>query len=79
MAEAKEKAKQMKEEGVDQAALDAAAAKGFGNALFEYDEDDVSQVIEELYPTAADEGTLENSSVVSKLRKDLNSTKSASG
>jgi hypothetical protein len=69
----------MKEEGVDQAALDAAAAKGFSNALFEYDEDEISQVIEEFYPPEAGDGPQDNSSVVSKLRKDLNSTKSASG
>ena len=79
VAQAREKARQMKEEGVDQAALDKAAAKGFENALFEYDEDEMSQVVEEFYPAAADEGSLDNSSVVSKLRKDLNSTKSASG
>jgi len=79
VAQAREKARQMKEEGVDQAALDAAAAKGFSNALFEYDEDEMSQVVEEFYPAAADDGPLDNSSVVSKLRKDLNSTKSASG
>jgi hypothetical protein len=29
VAQAREKARQMKEDGVDQAALDAAAAKGF--------------------------------------------------
>jgi hypothetical protein len=79
VAQAREKARQMKEEGVDQAALDAAASKGFSNALFEYDEDEMSQVIEEFYPATAGEGSLDNSSVVSKLRKDLNSTKSASG
>jgi hypothetical protein len=79
VAQAREKAKQMKEEGVDQSALDAAAAKGFGNALFEYDEDEITQVIEEFYPATADESSLGNSSVVSKLRKDLNSVKSASG
>ena len=79
VAQAREKARQMKEEGVDQAALDVAAAKGFSNALFEYDEDEMSQMVEEFYPAAADEGSLDNSSVVSKLRKDLNSTKSASG
>jgi len=50
VAQAREKARQMKEEGVDQAALDAAAAKGFGNALFEYDEDEVIQVVDEFYP-----------------------------
>jgi len=79
VAQAREKAKQMKEEGVDQAALDTAAAKGFGNALFEYDEDEMSQVVEEFYPATVGEGSLDNSSVVSKLRKDLNSTKSVSG
>ena len=56
VAEAQEKAKQMKKEGVDQEALDAAAAKGFGNALFEYDEDEMAQVIEEFYPN----GTVKN-------------------
>jgi len=79
VAEARENAKQMKKEGVDQAALDAAAAKGFGSALFEYDEDEVTQVIEEFYPATTDEGSLGNSCVVSKLRKDLNSARSASG
>jgi hypothetical protein len=79
VAEAREKARQMKEEGIDQAALDAAAAKGFGNALFEYDEDEVTQVIEEFYPATRDEGSLGNSSVVSKLRKDLSSARAASG
>jgi len=29
--------------------LDAAAAKGFGNALYEYDEEEVFQVQEEFY------------------------------
>ncbi len=79
VAEAREKARQMREEGVDQAALDTAAAKGFGNALFEYDEDEMSQVAEKFYPATADECSLDSSSVVSKLRKDLNSTRSASG
>ncbi|MFE8071795.1 hypothetical protein QQM79_12120 [Marinobacteraceae bacterium S3BR75-40.1] len=41
VAEAREKARRVKEEGVDQTALDAAAAKGFGNALFEFDEDEI--------------------------------------
>jgi hypothetical protein len=79
VAQAREKAQQMKEEGVDQAALDAAAAKGFSNALFECDEDEIAQVIEEFYPATADESSLDNSSVVSKLRKDLNAARSASG
>jgi hypothetical protein len=79
VAQAREKARQMKEESVDQAALDAAAAKGFGNALFEYDEDEMNQVTEEFYPVNTDDGSPGNSSVVSKLRKDLNSAQSASG
>ena len=78
VSQAREKARQMKEEGVDQAALDAAAAKGFGNGLFEYDEDEITQVIEEFYPATADEGLVGSSSVVSKLRKDLSSALSAS-
>jgi TRAP-type C4-dicarboxylate transport system substrate-binding protein len=77
VAEAREKARQVKEEGVDQAALDAAAAKGFGNALFEYDEDEMTQVVEEFYPATKEKPSLNNSSVVSKLREDLSSTRSA--
>lgn len=49
VAEAREKAKQMEEEGVDQGALDEAAAKGIVNAYFEYDEDDTGQVLEEFF------------------------------
>jgi len=72
VAEAREKARQVKEEGVDQAALDAAAAKGFGNALFEYDEDEMSQVVEEFYPS--ENGDLkEQSAVVSKLKEGVRS------
>ena len=81
VAEAREKARQVKEEGVDQAALDAAAAKGFGNALFEYDEDEMSQVIEEFYTVTkdADKGPVDSSSVVSKLQRGLEPATSASG
>lgn len=80
VAEAREKARKIKEDGVDQVALDAAAAKGFGNALFEYDEDEVSQVIEEFYPPAkdTDNSSVDSSSVVSKLQSDLKPAKSAS-
>lgn len=78
VAEAREKARQVKEEGVDQAALDAAAAKGFGNALFEFDDDEMSQAIEEFYPPKSSDDLSRNSSVVSKLREDLESARSAS-
>jgi hypothetical protein len=79
VAEAREKARQVKEEGVDQAALDAAAAKGFGNALFEYDEDEISQVVEEFYPPPTADSVPAGSNVLSRLREDLDSVRSASG
>ena len=78
VAEAREKARQMKEEGVDQAALDTAAAKGFGNALFEYDEDEMTQVVEEFYPPDPNNGAQTGPSMVSKLRDDLGKIRSAS-
>lgn len=74
VAEAKETANKVAEEGVDQAALDAAAAKGFGNALFEYDEDEMSQVVEEFYPSAPEDSV--SASVVSGLRENLNAARS---
>ena len=79
VAKARELADQIQEEGLDQAALDAAAAKGFGNALGEYDEDELSQVVEEFYPPSIAESAPGNSSVVSKLREDLDSARGASG
>jgi len=36
-------------------------------------------VVEEFYPATADEGLMDNSSVVSKLRKDLGFAKSVPG
>jgi hypothetical protein len=77
VAEASEKARQMKEEGVDQAALDAAAAKGFGNALFEYDEDEVTQLVEEFYPLKLDECSSGASSIKASLRKVQNLTETS--
>jgi hypothetical protein len=77
VAEAREKAKQMKEEGIDQAALDAAAAKGFGNALFEYDEDEMSQVVEEFFPPAVNDVSQTENSTASKLRSNLEEVRSA--
>ena len=79
VVEAKERANKVAEEGVDQAALDAAAAKGFGNALFEYDEDEMSQLVEEFFPANTAEGAPDTSTVVSKLRKDLDLNRSVSG
>tara|TARA_R110002096_G_scaffold273472_1_gene467348 strand:- start:4216 stop:4542 length:327 start_codon:yes stop_codon:yes gene_type:complete len=67
VARAGENASQAKEQGVDQAALDAAAAKGFGNAPFECDEDELSQVVEEFYPGSQVDSLSASSSLVSKL------------
>lgn len=78
VVEVGEKARPAKDEGVDQAALDAAAAKGFGNALFEYDEDEISLVAEEFFPSDVSENLKENSHTVSKLRTNLWATRSAS-
>ena len=79
VAEAKETANKVAEEGIDQAALDAAAAKGFGNALFEYDEDEMTEVVEEFYPPIPDEASAQSPAVVSELRKNLVINKSVTG
>jgi hypothetical protein len=50
VGEAKENAREKVEGGIDQAALDAAAAKGFDNGEFDFD-DDLTDVMEEFYPT----------------------------
>jgi hypothetical protein len=78
VAEAKEKARQMEEEGIDQAALDAAAAKGFGNALLEYDEDEITEVVEEFYPNQKNGEESPNSAVMSKLKGDIERVRSVS-
>src|SRR5690554_2399642 len=71
VAEAKETAKKLIEEGIDQAALDEAAAKGFGNALFEYDEDEMTQVIEEFYPPESNNVATVSTALSSKLREGI--------
>ncbi|GGC77215.1 hypothetical protein GCM10011362_27240 [Marinobacter halophilus] len=57
---------------------DVAAVRGFGTALFEYDEGEMSHVVVEFCSAVAVEDSLDNSSVVSKLRKDLSSNRLAS-
>lgn len=37
--------------GFDQATLDEAAQRGFGNGVFEDSEDDAGAIVEEFYPT----------------------------
>lgn len=49
ITEARETAKQRADGGIDQEALDAAAAHGFGNALFEDSEEELGQVAEEFF------------------------------
>lgn len=68
----------MKEEGVHQNALDAAATKGFGNALFEYDEDETTEVVEEFYPNQKNGEESPNSAVISKLKGDIERVRSVS-
>ncbi|MDF1822262.1 MAG: hydrolase or metal-binding protein [Alcanivoracaceae bacterium] len=45
-------ARERKERGIDQAALDDAARAGFGLALFDFEEDEGAQVVEEFMPEA---------------------------
>ena len=46
-------ARERKERGIDQAALDEAARAGFGLAAFDFDEDEGVQVVEEFLPEGA--------------------------
>jgi hypothetical protein len=71
VAKAGETAGQMKEEGIDQVALDAAAAKGFGNALFECDEDEICNVVEEFFSTEANVGAFNKPAAISRLQESL--------
>lgn len=50
IAEAKATAAKRLEAGLDQAALDTAALAGFGNAAFEFSEEEGSEILEEFYP-----------------------------
>ena len=52
----------------------AAAAKGFGNALFEYDEDEITEVLEEFYPLSSHGSTTE--SAVTAVSEDHYATAS---
>lgn len=71
VAEARELASKVRADGIDQSALDSAAAKGFRNALFEYDEDEMSQIVEEFYPPKPDNGEEGSHRVASKLKGEL--------
>jgi hypothetical protein len=56
--EARKRNEQRRESGFDQQALDAAARAGFGNAVFEVDDEEALNALEEFYPEAdGDQGT----------------------
>ena len=46
--------------GYDQHALDEAGRKGFNNAVFEFSEEEMPEIIEEFYPAATDDGGTAN-------------------
>jgi hypothetical protein len=54
VAEAQDLEARRQQAGIDQAALDAVAREGFGNGLFEDQEEDVPAVLEEFFPSTAD-------------------------
>lgn len=57
IAEASKLDARRKEAGFDQMALDEAGRIGFGNAAFEFNEEEVPDVLEEFYPEVAAEGS----------------------
>lgn len=54
IVEARTTAQRRQEAGVDQTALDIAAQQGFGNAAFEFSEEEIPEVLEEFYPPVDD-------------------------
>lgn len=53
--EARARAAQLKEAGVDQGALDRLAQAGYDNAAFEESDEEVGDIMDEFYPGAASE------------------------
>lgn len=49
--QAQEAERRVKEAGYDQAALERAAQRGFDNALFEPNEEEVAEIMDEFYPS----------------------------
>jgi hypothetical protein len=60
-------ARERKEWGIDQAALDEAARAGFGLAAFDFDEDEGVQVVEEFLPETVGDSTTLPSTLRDKL------------
>lgn len=72
--EAKKIDQRRKEVGFDQAALDNAARKGFANAMFEFTEEELPEIMEEFYP-ATDNQTAQqptNKQEKTNLKQKLN-------
>ena len=65
LADANARSESRVSSGYDQAALDEAARNGFANATFEYDDDEITGIVEEFYP----EPENNNSSLKSKLEE----------
>lgn len=60
-------ARERKERGIDQAALDEAARAGFGLAAFDFDEDEGVQVVEEFLPETVGDSATPPSTLRDKL------------
>lgn len=74
ITEARELDERRRSVGLDQAGLDAAARRGFGNGAFEESIEDVSAVAEEFFPAESDSGTGEqeaDASAPSSLKNRL--------
>ncbi len=54
LTDAKAMATRRSEAGLDQPALDAAAHAGFGNAAFEFSEEEGTEILEEFYPQSTE-------------------------
>lgn len=80
IAQARELDARRKASGFDQAALDEAARRGFGNGAFEESGEDTQAVVEEFYPdaeSATDSGAASGSGVIGNSLKDKLERKAA--
>jgi hypothetical protein len=76
VTEAREKAKQTRESGIEQEALDAAAAKGLANATYEFSDESEGSLVEELsrefsQPKRSDDSKSLVGRLVDKNRENL--------
>lgn len=66
MTDAKEMNERRRDVGLNQAALDTAGRAGFGNAAFEFSDEEIPEVLEEFYPPET--GDVGNSEVPDALK-----------